>query len=91
MSALEVRGLEETSARFDAYPAALQAALGRRLPHVAAGRAVAGVPAQAVLLREVITTASGGAPAEACAAPRLSAPASPTKAQDLVPDVVMRW
>jgi phage gpG-like protein len=30
MFTLEVRGLDETSARFDAYPAALQAALGAK-------------------------------------------------------------
>ena len=36
MSALEVRGLEETSARFDAYPAALQAALGAKATELAA-------------------------------------------------------
>ena len=35
MSALEVRGLEETSARFDAYPAALQAALGAKATELA--------------------------------------------------------
>ncbi len=36
MSALEVRGLEETNARFDAYPAALQAALGAKAADLAA-------------------------------------------------------
>src|ERR1700733_11893362 len=36
MSALEVRGLDETSARFDAYPAALQAALGAKATELAA-------------------------------------------------------
>jgi phage gpG-like protein len=36
MSALDVRGLEETSARFDAYPAALQAALGAKATELAA-------------------------------------------------------
>ena len=36
MSALEVRGLDETSARFDAYPAALQAALGVKATELAA-------------------------------------------------------
>jgi phage gpG-like protein len=35
MSAFEVRGLEETSARFDAYPAALQAALGAKATELA--------------------------------------------------------
>jgi phage gpG-like protein len=35
MSALDVRGLEETSARFDAYPAALQAALGAKATELA--------------------------------------------------------
>ena len=39
MSALEVRGLEETSARFDAYPAALQAALGAKATELAAALA----------------------------------------------------
>src|SRR5271167_1147344 len=36
MSALEVQGLEETSARFGAYPAALQAALGAKATELAA-------------------------------------------------------
>jgi phage gpG-like protein len=36
MSALEVQGLDETSARFDAYPAALQAALGAKATELAA-------------------------------------------------------
>ncbi len=36
MSGLEVRGLEETSARLDAYPAALQAALGAKATELAA-------------------------------------------------------
>src|SRR3984885_5410429 len=36
MFALEVRGLDETSARFDAYPAALQAALGAKATELAA-------------------------------------------------------
>jgi phage gpG-like protein len=36
MSALEVRGLDETSARLDAYPAALQAALGAKATELAA-------------------------------------------------------
>jgi phage gpG-like protein len=35
MAALEIRGLEETSARFDAYPAALQAALGAKATDLA--------------------------------------------------------
>ena len=35
MFALEVRGLDETSARFDAYPAALQAALGAKATELA--------------------------------------------------------
>src|ERR1700722_13366696 len=35
MSALEVQGLDETSARFDAYPAALQAALGAKATELA--------------------------------------------------------
>ena len=35
MFALEVRGLDETSARFDAYPAALQAALGAKASELA--------------------------------------------------------
>jgi phage gpG-like protein len=39
MSALEVRGLEETSARFDAYPAALQAALGAKATDLASALA----------------------------------------------------
>jgi phage gpG-like protein len=39
MSALEVRGLEETSARFDAYPAALQAALSAKATELAAALA----------------------------------------------------
>jgi phage gpG-like protein len=39
MCALEVRGLEETSARFDAYPAALQAALGANATELAAALA----------------------------------------------------
>jgi phage gpG-like protein len=36
MSAIEVRGLQETSAQFDAYPAALQAALGAKTTELAA-------------------------------------------------------
>jgi phage gpG-like protein len=36
MFALEVRGLDETSARFDAYPAALQAALGAKATELGA-------------------------------------------------------
>src|SRR5580692_3224747 len=36
MFALEVRGLDETSARLDAYPAALQAALGAKATELAA-------------------------------------------------------
>jgi phage gpG-like protein len=36
MFALEIRGLDETSARFDAYPAALQAALGAKATELAA-------------------------------------------------------
>jgi phage gpG-like protein len=39
MVALEIRGLEETSARFDAYPAALQAALGAKAIDLAAALA----------------------------------------------------
>jgi phage gpG-like protein len=39
MSALEVQGLDETSARFDAYPAALQAALGAKATELAAALA----------------------------------------------------
>ncbi len=39
MSAIEVRGLDETSARFDAYPAALQAALGAKATELAAALA----------------------------------------------------
>ena len=39
MAALEIRGLEETSARFDAYPAALQAALGAKATDLAAALA----------------------------------------------------
>jgi phage gpG-like protein len=39
MSALEVRGLEETSARLDAYPAALQAALSAKATELAAALA----------------------------------------------------
>ena len=39
MFALEVRGLDETSARFDAYPAALQAALGAKATELAAALA----------------------------------------------------
>jgi phage gpG-like protein len=35
MFALEVRGLDETSARLDAYPAALQAALGAKATELA--------------------------------------------------------
>jgi phage gpG-like protein len=35
MFALEIRGLDETSARFDAYPAALQAALGAKATELA--------------------------------------------------------
>jgi phage gpG-like protein len=35
MFRLDVRGLEETSARFDAYPAALQAALGAKATELA--------------------------------------------------------
>jgi phage gpG-like protein len=35
MFTLEVRGLDETSARFDAYPAALQAALGAKATELA--------------------------------------------------------
>ena len=35
MFALEVRGLDEASARFDAYPAALQAALGAKATELA--------------------------------------------------------
>jgi phage gpG-like protein len=36
MFALEIRGLDETSARFDAYPVALQAALGAKATELAA-------------------------------------------------------
>ena len=36
MSGLEVQGLEETKRRFDAYPAALQAALGAKGSELAA-------------------------------------------------------
>ena len=36
MSAIEVKGLQETSAQFDAYPAALQAALGAKTTELAA-------------------------------------------------------
>jgi phage gpG-like protein len=39
MAALEVRGLEETSARFDAYPAVLQAALGAKATDLASALA----------------------------------------------------
>jgi phage gpG-like protein len=39
MSALEVQGLDETSARFDAYPAALQAAFGAKATELAAALA----------------------------------------------------
>src|SRR5258708_38175933 len=39
MSALEVRGVEETSARSDAYPAALQAAPGAKATDLAAALA----------------------------------------------------
>ena len=39
MSAFEVQGLDETSARFDAYPAALQAALGAKATELAAALA----------------------------------------------------
>jgi phage gpG-like protein len=39
MSALEVQGFDETSARFDAYPAALQAALGAKATELAAALA----------------------------------------------------
>jgi phage gpG-like protein len=39
MSALEVQGLDETSQRFDAYPAALQAALGAKATELAAALA----------------------------------------------------
>jgi phage gpG-like protein len=39
MAALEIRGLEEASARFDAYPAALQAALGAKATDLAAALA----------------------------------------------------
>ena len=35
MFTLEVQGLDETSARFDAYPAALQAALGAKATELA--------------------------------------------------------
>jgi phage gpG-like protein len=39
MAALEIRGLEETSARFDAYPAALQAALSAKATELASALA----------------------------------------------------
>jgi phage gpG-like protein len=39
MATLEIRGLDETSARFDAYPAALQAALGAKATELASALA----------------------------------------------------
>ena len=57
MSALEVRGLEETSARFDAYPAALQAALGAKATELAA--ALADLVKNDKLSGAVLNTRSG--------------------------------
>jgi phage gpG-like protein len=57
MSALEIRGLEETSARFDAYPAALQAALGAKATDLAA--ALADLVKNDKLSGAVLNTRSG--------------------------------
>ncbi len=57
MSALEVQGLEETKARFDAYPAALQAALGAKATELAA--ALADLVKSNKLSGAVLNTRSG--------------------------------
>ena len=57
MSALEVRGLEETGARFDAYPAALQAALGAKATELAA--ALTNLVKDNKLSGAVLNTSSG--------------------------------
>ena len=57
MSALEVHGLEETGARFDAYPAALQAALGAKASELAA--ALADLVKNDKLSGAVLNTRSG--------------------------------
>ena len=57
MSALEVQGLDETSARFDAYPAALQAALGAKATELAA--ALADLVKSDKLSGAVLNAASG--------------------------------
>jgi phage gpG-like protein len=57
MSALEVQGLEETSARFDAYPAALQAALNAKGVELAA--ALADLVKNNKLSGAVLNTGSG--------------------------------
>ena len=57
MSALEVQGLEETSARFDAYPAALQAALSAKATELAA--ALVDLVKSSKLSGAVLNTGSG--------------------------------
>jgi phage gpG-like protein len=57
MFALGVRGLDETSARFDAYPAALQAALGAKATELAA--ALADLVKNNKLSGAVLNTGSG--------------------------------
>jgi phage gpG-like protein len=57
MPALEVRGLEETNARFDAYPAALQAALGAKATELAS--ALADLVKNDKLSGAVLNTRSG--------------------------------
>jgi phage gpG-like protein len=57
MAALEVRGLDETSARFDAYPAALQAALGAKATELAS--ALADLVKNDKLSGSVLNTRSG--------------------------------
>ena len=57
MFALEVQGLDETSARFDAYPAALQAALGAKATELAA--ALADLVKNDKLSGAVLNTRSG--------------------------------
>ena len=57
MPAFEVRGLEETSARFDAYPAALQAALSAKATDLAA--ALADLVKNDKLSGAVLNTRSG--------------------------------
>ena len=57
MFTLEVQGLDETSARFDAYPAALQAALGAKATELAT--ALADLVKDNKLSSAVLNTRSG--------------------------------